>query len=65
MTYFLKQNNVMLKIKMWRTRSYKLLWLILIFQSGQLDLKHFDPEFVREPVPGKKLLRHVQSELGN
>jgi len=19
--------------------------------SGQLDLKHFDPEFVREPVP--------------
>jgi len=21
-------------------------------QTGQLDLKHFDPEFVREPVPG-------------
>ncbi len=20
--------------------------------SGQMDLKHFDPEFVREPVPG-------------
>ena len=23
------------------------------FQSGQMDLKHFDPEFVREPVPGR------------
>ena len=21
-------------------------------QTGQLDLRHFDPEFVREPVPG-------------
>ena len=32
-------------------------WLVIfpchfIQQSGQLDLKHFDPEFVREPVPG-------------
>lgn len=26
--------------------------LFLFYQSGQLDLKHFDPEFVREPVPG-------------
>lgn len=25
---------------------------LLCYQSGQLDLKHFDPEFVREPVPG-------------
>lgn len=27
--------------------------IIFTQQSGQLDLKHFDPEFVREPVPGK------------
>lgn len=26
--------------------------LFVFQQSGQLDLKHFDPEFVREPVPG-------------
>lgn len=25
-------------------------------QTGQLDLRHFDPEFVREPVPGMKSL---------
>ena len=28
--------------------------IIFYFQSGQMDLKHFDPEFVREPVPGKE-----------
>ena len=33
--------------------SYVLSFVIFLFQSGQLDLKHFDPEFVREPVPGK------------
>ena len=26
---------------------------MIIYQSGQMDLKHFDPEFVREPVPGE------------
>ena len=25
--------------------------VMILFQSGQLDLRHFDPEFVREPVP--------------
>lgn len=30
--------------------------IVLFFQSGQLDLKHFDPEFVREPVPGMYIL---------
>lgn len=29
--------------------------LACLSQSGQLDLRHFDPEFVREPVPGKFL----------
>ena len=26
-------------------------YLLCVFQSGNLDLRHFDPEFVREPVP--------------
>ena len=25
---------------------------VCLLQTGQLDLRHFDPEFVREPVPG-------------
>ena len=29
------------------------------FQDGDLDLKHFDPEFVREPVPGKTSLLNL------
>ena len=27
------------------------IFFLIFKQSGQLDLKHFDPEFVREPVP--------------
>lgn len=33
--------------------AINLIHLFLFLQSGQLDLKHFDPEFVREPVPGE------------
>ena len=29
-----------------------------MLQKDQLDLKHFDPEFVREPVPGKDNIDH-------
>ena len=38
--------------------KYKKLDLVLFFfqQKDQLDLKHFDPEFVRESVPGLFLL---------
>jgi len=35
---------------------FLLILTYFISQSGQLDLKHFDPEFVREPVPGLFLL---------
>lgn len=37
-----------------------LIFVVACFsQSGQLDLRHFDPEFVREPVPGKFLIQNT------
>ena len=36
----------------YQIRLTRPIYFLRLFQSGQLDLRHFDPEFVREPVPG-------------
>ena len=33
------------------TDAPHLICMMFLFQNDQLDLKHFDPEFVQEPVP--------------
>ena len=32
--------------------GHSIVVVVVYQQTGQLDLRHFDPEFVREPVPG-------------